>query len=590
MAAERPAPGLVRPDGRAITDLDVRRAKAQANLPDGSASLGYPYEAGRNQGQWFGQWRGAIRSPDLDYLPFRNTIVGRVRDVVRNEPIAAAAIARRKNAVAGSGWRLSARPNARALGITPEAAKDLAAQIESEWRQYAGSHTFMVDAERKLTLGQLLRVMTHGLMADGEGLGLVEIAGDEPTRYATRLRIIDPDRLSNPVGRINDKFWRDGIEHDERGRPIRYWFRQAHPGDYVWTGEAYQWVGYDRFVGNPERPQVLDWFDAERAQQSRGVSRFVQTLKSFRALSKFTDATLQNATINALKVGFVYSNAGIDALSDVLSPDDYGSLTEQRRAYYENNPIGDGIDAHYAVMAPGDKVEMATAERQVTGFDQFTRAIIRLIATSLSVTYEEISMDFSQTNYSSARAALLLAVAENEALLGILKAQAVHPLYVCWLEEAFERGYVQVPEGAPDFLDAIEAYCESRWIGPKRGYIDPVKEILAAAARIELGVSTLEDECAEQGRDWEDVIHQQALEAQLRRSYGLEPEDQAVADAIQDTKNPAKKAPPATDASGDPVPDAPPPTPKPSALRRAAALTSASGYDAELDARPSIAA
>ena len=119
MAAERPAPGLVRPDGRAITDLDVRRAKAQANLPDGSASLGYPYEAGRNQGQWCGQWRGAIRSPDLDYLPFRNTIVGRVRDVVRNEPIAAAAIARRKNAVAGSGWRLSARPNARALRITP---------------------------------------------------------------------------------------------------------------------------------------------------------------------------------------------------------------------------------------------------------------------------------------------------------------------------------------------------------------------------------------------------------------------------------------------------------------------------------------
>ena len=35
------------------------------------------------------------------------------------------------------------------------------------------------------------------------------------------------------------------------------------------------------------------------------------------------------------------------------------------------------------------------------------------------------------------------------------------------------------------------------------------------------GVTTLEDECAEQGRDWEDVLEQQATERRKRAELGL---------------------------------------------------------------------
>jgi lambda family phage portal protein len=587
------------PNGRPIPSTEIARVRADANCgPDESFAFpGMPYDGGQIDGQWFGGWRQTIRSPDLEWLPYRDQAVARARDLARNDPNAAAAIARRKNSAVGKGWRLSSKPDIRALKITADAGAELAAEIESEWRQYAYGHNFAIDAERKLTFGQQLRVACHGFMADGEGCGVAEWANDEGTRYATRLRIVDPDRLSNPTGKINDAFFRSGVESNRRGQPVRYWFRQAHPADYVWTGEAFEWIGIDRFTPWG-RPQVFHWFDPERAHQSRGVTRFVQALKSFRALAKFTDATLQNAAINALYVGFVQSSAGPEAVSESLSPKDLNQFNDRRSEYYGKHPIVGSDDARFAVLPMGDEVKMATAERQVTGFDAFVRAILRMIAASLGVTYEEISMDFSQTNYSSARAALIIAQAETDAMKGILEAQLVRPFFVAWLEEAFDRGYLTIPAGAPDFEDAPDAYAEARWIGPGRGYIDPVKEVLAAAARMEAGITTLDDECAERGVYWEDQMRQQARENALRKQLGLEPVGIALAQSIEDTKNPAKQAPKPSDDEGQPIEppvDAPedqkPPAGAPeSAMSRLARIAADPAHDAALDARPLLTA
>jgi len=589
--------GLVDARNNPISTAQIDRVRAQANADMAERrGWGNPYDGAAREGEWTSNWRTGIKSPDLEYLPFRDQLVARARDLARNEPIAGAAIARRKNSAVGRGWRLSSKPDARVLGITPEQAATLGLQIEAEWRMFAYGHAFEIDAERRLNFGQLLRVATHHYMADGEGFGLAEWAPDEPTRYRTRLRIVDPDRVSNPNGRINDALWRAGIEHNPAGVPIRYWIREAHPADFNYSGRAFQWLGVDRFTPWG-RPQVFHWFDPERAAQSRGVTRFVQTLKAFRGFAKFTDATLQNAALNALYAGFIQSSAGPEAVSESLTPGDLKDFDGARQEFYEKHGVVDGNGARFAVLPFGDEIKMATAAREVTGFDQFTRAIIRLIASSLGVTYEEISMDYSQTNYSSARAALIHAAAETDALAGILQAQLVQPFFVAWLEEAVESGRVALPEGAPSFHDAIDAYAAARWIGPKRGYIDPTKEILAAAARIEAGVSTLEKECADQGDDWEEITQQLAREAALRKKLGLETIVTAEAQAIQDTKNPSKAAPTPTDDSGDPAPppeDVRPADPNKKAaaggrrmgfLRRIAAFAHTSAHEAEMNDR-----
>lgn len=525
MAQTQPAPMMTPALARA-----QRRAQAGASS-SASGGLGQAYQAADNHGVWFSKWPARLQSADRDWLPARGGVVARTRDLGRNELGASAIVARRRNSAVGKGWRRSAKPRARALNMTPVQARELGQQIETEWHPYAYGHTFMCDAQRRLTFGQQLRVAATHLMQDGEFLGLVEWAEEEPTRYKTRLRLVDPDRLGNPHGRqdgspppsgpdggppLAGHTVKGGVEFDRAGIPVAYWIRERHAVDVGLSAASATWTRWDRFATPLGRPQVLHGFDPERADQTRGVSKFAAALKGFRALSRFTDATLQSAAINALVLGFIQSSAGPDAVSESFTADDLSGFEEDREDFYKRNPVEVG-EAVLPVFPFGDELKLATASKDVGQFDTFFRAIYRLICSTLGVTYEEGSMDYSSTNYSSARAAMIPAYAETVAFMGVIEAQLANPFHAAWLEEAFDAGYVAAAnDNAPDYYDAADAYAEGRWIGPGRGYIDQTKEVTAAAGRVEAMFSTLEKECAEQGEDYIEVLDQLEYEEQLK--------------------------------------------------------------------------
>ena len=106
-------------------------------------------------------------------------------------------------------------------------------------------------------------------------------------------------------------------------------------------------------------------------------------------------------------------------------------------------------------------------------------------------------------------------------MLSVFIEQVVCPVHYAVMEEAFDRGYIAQPKGAPDFYDLPGAYLAARWIGPGRGYVDPTKEAEAASMRMDSLTSTLEAECAEQGRDFEEVLDQIAVENELLAERGL---------------------------------------------------------------------
>ncbi len=578
-----------------------RRAARQNNRvsAEHGRSFGEVYEGASHRGTFMSAWPAHLGSADRDWLWARDLSTARARDLFRNDPVAKSAVARKKNAAVGRGWRFTSKPDADALGITPEAARKLGQQITTAWKIYAGSYDFQADAERRLGFGQLIRVAASHLIIDGEFLAKVEYAANDNTKFKTRLRLIDPDRLSNPTGQPETPTLRGGVETNSDGVPQRYWLREAHPYDIGLSPGSFVWTPHNRYSTPLGRPNILHGFDPDRAGQTRGISAFVAALKSFRGFGQFTDATIAAATINSLMVGYMKSSAGPNAVSENFQPEDLKNFSDQRQKHYRDNEVRIG-DAIMPVLPLGDELVLQTQSKDVGSFEAFTRAIIRLIAASLGITYEELSMDYSQTNYSSARAAMVHAWAEIVAFMGTLETQLVKPFFVAWLEEAFDRKVVEAPAGAPDFYDAIDAYATGRWLGPGRGYIDPTKEILAAAARIEAGISTLEDECADQGKDFEDVAEQQAYEAQLRKALGLIDEPTADAQAIQDTKNPARTAPPPSDTSDDqnaiPPEDKKPDPAKTSmmgrirgaasALRQIAAFANSAEHEAALDARP----
>jgi capsid protein len=95
-----------------------------------------------------------------------------------------------------------------------------------------------------------------------------------------------------------------------------------------------------------------------------------------------------------------------------------------------------------------------------------------------------------------------------------------------------ENGELPLPAGAPSFVEAATAYSRCRWLGPARGWIDPVKEPAGSVLRMEAGLATLESEGAEQGVDWEEVADQRQIEQKAYEERGLPPPKWA---AIQGT-------------------------------------------------------
>ncbi|SER57355.1 hypothetical protein SAMN05216548_12625 [Faunimonas pinastri] len=80
-----------------------------------------------------------------------------------------------------------------------------------------------------------------------------------------------------------------------------------------------------------------------------------------------------------------------------------------------------------------------------------------------------------------------------------------------------------------------------------RGWIDPVKEANAAKIRMDIGISSLEDEAAEQGRDWREEMEQQARENAYADELGIPrphqgPADVAAVVANQDAQDAADRA------------------------------------------------
>lgn len=191
-------------------------------------------------------------------------------------------------------------------------------------------------------------------------------------------------------------------------------------------------------------------------------------------------------------------------------------------------------------LYPGDKLTPFAPARPSAQFPAFVETVMRLIGNAMGMPYELVLKDFSKTNYSSARAALLEAWRFFYSRRSWLSTYWAQPIYELWLEEAVNAGLID----APDFYANKEYYSRAKWIGPGRGWVDPVKEAQAAVLRIGNYISTLEIECAEQGLDWQEVLDQRAVERARMEQLDLPQPTPAAAQAAQRPEKPQPDQPP----------------------------------------------
>ncbi len=464
------------------------------------------------------RWTPMRLSADADQLHEQGTLVSRSRDIARNNGPASGAKRTFRDHIIGTGLRLVSTPDYRALGKDKDWAQGWSDDVEAIFRDW--SESFFCDAGEGLLWRGLSGLVLDDSFQNGEALALPLWMPGTRSSWNTRILLVEADRLSNPQDAPDSEFLRGGIEIDRYGKALAYHVRKTHPGDqFLGYGVMYAGAAdWERIPAETDwgRKRVVHVHAKERTGQTRGKPWYTPILPDFKRLDQFQKATIKSAVVRALIATFIKTPLDPVTLAQTLGADitseKYQDWLLNMRQY--TAPLEGGATIP---LPPGTEPVPFTPNLQATDFAQFCLEIDKNIAAGLNMPVVLYKKDFSQTNYSSARAALLEAYRHFNSQRQWLADYWAKPCFTLVLEEAVNKGWID----APDFYDNIAAYTRCGWIGPPRGWVDPVKEIEAAGLRMETNISTLEIECAEQGRDWKEVLEQTAVEQAYRAKLGL---------------------------------------------------------------------
>lgn len=446
----------------------------------------------------------------------RSIIRERSRDANRNDAVASGATETLAVNIVGQGLQLQSRIRSEYLGVSDQRAKELQRQAEHIWQTWKP----FADSSNQCDFDELQFLALRKIVEDGEILALPIMIPDAWRPLKRAVELIECDRLVNHRQSLSLSNVDSAIETGTRGEPIAYHIEKAAA-----PGEKAESVRIE--ARDPRgRPKVLHVFPVKRPGQLRGVPWFAPVLTLFKDLSDTLEAEVVAARVAACLAVFVTMNDPAYGAMGASSSTE--SATGHRIQTLEPGLIN--------YLKPGEGIHELKPDRPGDAFVPFVEMVLRMIGMSLGLPYELLSKDFSKTNYSSARAALL----EGRRMFSVWRSwfgrKFCQPLYDLVLEEAYLRGQFD----APDFYELRHEYTRAQWIGGGWGWVDPVKEVDAAMKAIDYGLSTHADEVAAQGKDWEEVFEQKSREREKADELGLRLWHAAKSDESKEEKDNAQ--------------------------------------------------
>ncbi len=492
---------------------------------------------GAEGGRLRGSWAPGGGSADQDLLPDLATLRERSRDLVRNDGIAAGAVHTIVTNIIGSGVRPQSRVDKDSLSINEDYADQLQKLIEKIWERWAS----YADAGGRMDFYQLEELSERQRFVNGESI-IIPIRILDPKKqrpYSFALQTVEADRLNTP----NDLFWnkniRSGVEVGEFGEPLAYYIRKVHPGDIFYSKGSINNSSnnYNRYEALNEMglPNVFHLYQVMRSGQTRGEPFFAPVINLFKDRFEYMEAELVAARVAACFAVFIKKQLATD-LSIARSTKD----SSDRRI----EELSPGLLEY---LEPGEDIQAFNPQRPGGTFGIFMERILRDVSAGLNIPYEILAKDFTRSNYSNMRASLLEARRFFMMQQRFVSIKLCQPVLITLIEEAYLKGELPIL----DFYQNRAAYVRTRWVAPGWEWIDPQNEVAASVDAINNNLSTLAEEAATQGRDWEDDLEQRARELkkikELEKKFDIkmtnDKPSSIVNKAIKDANKPQQQGP-----------------------------------------------
>jgi len=465
-------------------------------------------------------WIASSGSADQDLLRDLPKLRERSRDLVRNDGIASGAVDTITTNIIGSGISPQSRIDRDMLAIDEEYADKLQKQIEKIWKRWVP----FADAGNRLNFYELEELSERSRFTNGESIiiPLRVPKGPRNRPYSFALQAVEPDRLATPTDLAVDRNIRAGVEVGEYGEPKAYYIRKNHPGDFFYSRNggytSKNFIRYEALTPQGDL-NIFHLYHVKRQGQTRGEPFFSPVLNLFYDRASYMEAEVIAAKVAACFAVFIKKQMAGDVsiARSTTDPNDGDKRIEE---------LYPGLLEY---LEPGEEIDTFSPQRPGNTFGMFMERILRDIASGLNIPYEILSKDFSKSNYSNTRAALLEARRFFMMQQRFVADKMGQPTLVYLLEEAYLNGELPIL----DFYQNRAAYVQTRWIAPGWQWVDPENEVTAAKDSVNGNLSTLADETAAQGGDWEEILEQRARELKkikdLEEKYGIKMTEEKVA-------------------------------------------------------------
>lgn len=416
------------------------------------------YEAA-SKGNRTSGWISGSTDSNSEILPYIVTIRNRSRDLVRNNPFAEKGVRSIAVDVVGAGII----PQVKTLNPRK---KDVAKRVDLLLKNWADTTT--IDQEGMANLYSMQTIVMRESIEAGQCLAVrrwVETSKKNVIPFKIQILEIDHLAMDYSARLSNGNVVKSGMEFNSSGALVAYHLYDNHPGD----NQTFESLKKTRWPAE----DVATTFRIDRAGQKVGVPWLAPVMIRLKDFDEYEDAQLIKQKISAMFAGFIREIDGDD---------------EAKGDFVKSGSIGSGLIKR---LPPGTDMIFSNPP-SVAGYSEYSKVSLQAIAAGLGVTYEVLTTDLGNVNFSSGR-------------MGWLQYQRN---IIQWIDHLMVGQFCKKIESwffegcSLIGQDVSDLYMT--WTPPRREMIDPVKETSAIIAQVRGGLKSHSKAVSELGSDPED--------------------------------------------------------------------------------------
>lgn len=405
------------------------------------------------------------------------TLKNRSRDLYRNNPYSY----RAHNSIAN---------NTTGTGIVPAIKNESLKRI---WKDWANQTT--VDFDGNFNFYGIQNLCMRTLSMHGSVL-ILRIKTNEKKFIPLELKVVSTkflDGSKDTIRTSTGSYISGGIEFSAGGKRKGYWIYDKDP-ELEYSNSTF-WKDQD----------VIHLFFQDEPGQIHGVPFGSPSMMSLRDFDDYSDAQLVRQKIAS-------------CFSIFITKTDSEMMGTDPQDYDEFDRVEPGL---IQTLEPGKSVTFASPP-PADGYGEYSKNVLTGISAGYGMSYEAMTGDLSNVNYSSGRMGWLEYQRMIETWQNFILIPKLCGKVWLWFVEAGNLLGV-LPKDTPK---AVE------WTAPGRMMIDPVKEVNGLLAQVRAGFMSWQEAVRLLGYAPEEILEEMKISKELFDEAGLQPKSDPRYDAV----------------------------------------------------------